>query len=63
MLKKIILLLFIFMSFIGAFSVFSYEVDLPNGGNDIKSDNIITTNTDFYINTAKKVTNYLWYIL
>jgi len=61
MIKKIILLLFII--FIGTFSVFSYEVDLPNGGNDIKSTNTINKDTKFYINTAKKVTDYLWYIL
>jgi len=61
MIKKIILLIFI--SFISSFNIFAYQVDLPNWGSNIKSTNTINTDTEFYINTSKKVTNYLWYIL
>lgn len=58
MFKKIILLFF-FMIFN---TIFSYEVSLPNAWDDIKSESSITIENNFYINTSRKITDYIWYI-
>lgn len=60
MLKKIIVLLsLIFSSFIS----YSYEVNLPVTNWDIKSESIINSDNEFYLDISKTITNYLWYIL
>lgn len=60
MIKKIILSILLFTM---TFTTFSYEVDLPDWGNDIQSKTSITVNETFYISISKIVTKYLWYIM
>jgi len=61
--KKIILLisLFLWISFVS-----SYQVDVPNPTNDVKSQIWWTiddlTTTDYYQSLAKTINTYLWFI-
>ncbi len=61
MLKKIIILL----SFIFSILVtYSYEVNLPVTNWDIQnSEYSINEDENFYLDIAKTITDYLWYIL
>lgn len=58
--KKAISILFICLSF---FFSFSYKVELPNWWTDVKVENSISSNDNYYVNLSKTINKYLWYAM